>query len=50
MLRHDGFIMAAFLVTGTVLAGMIVAVFIDYGLQHRTLARLLEHSERRGRA
>lgn len=50
MLRHDGFIVAAFMVTGTVLAAMIVAVFIDYGLQHRTLARLLAHSDRRGRA
>ncbi|MHC4042910.1 heme exporter protein CcmD [Bradyrhizobium sp. 23AC] len=50
MLRHDGFIMAAFLVTGTVLAGMIVAVLIDYRFQRRTLSRLLDHSDRRGRA
>lgn len=42
--------MAAFLVTGTILAGMIVAILIDYGLQRRTLARLLDHSDRRGRA
>ena len=51
MVQHGGFIMAAFLVTGTVLAGMIAAVLIDYRVQHRTLRRLLlDHSDPRGRA
>ena len=50
MLQHGGFITAAFLVTGTVLAGMIAAVLIDYRVQHRTLRRLLlDHSDPRGR-
>ena len=41
MVQHGGFIMAAFLVTGTVLAGMIAAVLIDYRVQLRTLRHLL---------
>src|SRR6516164_11783768 len=42
--------MAAFLVTGTVLAGMIATVLIDYRVQLRTLRRLLlDHSDPRGR-
>jgi heme exporter protein CcmD len=49
MVQHGGVIMAAFLVTGTVLAGMIAAVLIDHRAQLRTLRRLLpEHSDRRG--
>ena len=49
MVQHGGFIMAAFLVTGTVLAGMIAAVLIDYRVQIRTLRRLLpDHSDPRG--
>lgn len=39
-----------FLVTGTVLAGMIAAVLIDYRVQRRTLRRLrLGRSDPRGR-
>jgi heme exporter protein CcmD len=50
MVQHGGVIMAAFLVTGTVLTGMIAAVLIDHRAQLRTLRRLLpEHSDRRGR-
>lgn len=50
MMQHSGFIVAAFLVTGTVLAGMIAAVLIDYRVQHRNLRRLLlDHSDPRGR-
>ena len=50
MVQHGEFIMAAFLVTGTVLAGMIAAVLIDYRVQLRTLRRLLpDHSDPRGR-
>ena len=50
MVQHGGFIMAAFLVTGTVLAGLIAAVLIDYRVQLRTLRRLLlDHSNPRGR-
>jgi heme exporter protein CcmD len=41
MMQHVGFIMAAFLVTSTILAGMIAAVLIDYRVQLRTLRRLL---------
>jgi len=41
MLQHGGFITAAFLVTGTVLAGMIAAVLIVYRVQLRTLRHLL---------
>lgn len=49
MVQDGGFIMAAFLVTGTVLAGMIVAVLIDYRVQLGTLRRLLpDHSDPRG--
>jgi heme exporter protein CcmD len=50
MVQHGGYIMAAFLVTGTVLAGMIAAVLIDYRVQLRSLGRLLpDHSDPRGR-
>jgi heme exporter protein CcmD len=50
MVQHGGFIVAAFLVTGTVLAGMIAAVLIDYRVQQRTLRhQLLDHSDSRGR-
>ena len=49
MLQHGRFITAAFLVTGTVLAGMIAAVFIDYRVQLRNLRHLLlDHSDPRG--
>jgi heme exporter protein CcmD len=49
MVQHGGFIIAAFLVTGTVLAGMIAAVFIDYRVQLRNLRHLLlDHSDPRG--
>lgn len=49
-MQHGGFITATFLVTGTVLAGMIAAVVIDYRVQRRTLRRLLlGHSNPRGR-
>ncbi|MEY9161588.1 heme exporter protein CcmD [Bradyrhizobium japonicum] len=41
MAQHGGFIMMAFLVTGSVLAGMIAAVHIDYRVQSRSLRRLL---------
>ncbi len=41
--------MAAFLMTGAVIGGMIAAVLIDYRVQHRTLRRLLlDHSDPRG--
>jgi cytochrome c biogenesis protein CcmG, thiol:disulfide interchange protein DsbE len=44
MVQHGEFIVAAFLVTGTVLVGMIAAVLIDYRVQRRTLHRLrLDH-------
>lgn len=50
MVQHGGFIVVAFLVTGTVLAGMIAAVLIDYRVQLRNLRRLLlDHSDSRGR-
>jgi heme exporter protein CcmD len=50
MVQHGKFIMAAFLVTSAVLAGMIAAVLIDYRIQLRTLRRLLpDHSDPRGR-
>jgi heme exporter protein CcmD len=50
MVQHGGFITAAFLVTGTVLAGMIAAVLIDYRVQLRTLRSLrLDYSDPRGR-
>jgi heme exporter protein CcmD len=50
MMQHSGFITATFLVTGTMLAGMIAAVLIDYRVQRRTLRRLqLRHSDPRGR-
>ncbi|MCK1411586.1 heme exporter protein CcmD [Bradyrhizobium sp. CW4] len=50
MMQHSGFITMTFLVTGTVLAGMIAAVLIDYRVQRRTLRRLrLGHSDPRGR-
>ncbi|MGY0574675.1 heme exporter protein CcmD [Bradyrhizobium sp. RDM12] len=50
MMQHTGFITATFLVTGTMLAGMIAAVLIDYRVQRRTLRRLqLRHSNPRGR-
>ena len=50
MAQHSEFIMAAFLVTGAVLAGMIAAVLIDYRIQLRTLRRLLpDHSDPRRR-
>jgi heme exporter protein CcmD len=49
MVQHGGYIMAAFLVTGTVLAGMIAAVLIDYRVQDHTLRRLqLDHSDPHG--
>ena len=49
MVQHGGFIIAAFLVTGTVLAGMIAAVFIDYRVQLRNSRHLLlDHSDPRG--
>ncbi|MGC1562749.1 MAG: heme exporter protein CcmD [Bradyrhizobium sp.] len=49
MVQHGGFIMAAFLMTGTVLAGMIAAVLIDYRVQHHSLRRLqLDHSDPHG--
>ena len=50
MMQHGGFIVPAFLVTGTVLAVMIAAVLIDYRVQLRILRRLqLDHSDPRGR-
>jgi heme exporter protein CcmD len=50
VMQHSGFITMTFLVTGTVLAGMIAAVLIDYRVQRRTLRRLrLGHSDPRGR-
>jgi len=50
MMQHGGFITAAFLVTGIVLAGMIAAVLIDYRVQLRTLRRLrLDSLDPRGR-
>ncbi|WP_407156521.1 heme exporter protein CcmD [Bradyrhizobium sp. STM 3557] len=46
MVQHGGFIVAAFLMTGTILAGMIAAVLIDYRVQRRLLRRLLpDHSD-----
>lgn len=50
MVQHGGFIMVAFLMTGTILAGMVAAVLIDYRVQHRLLRRLLlDHSDPGGR-
>jgi heme exporter protein CcmD len=50
MAQHGEFIMAAFLVTSAVLAGLIAAVLIDYRIQLRTLRRLLpDHSDPRRR-
>jgi hypothetical protein len=50
MVQHSRFIMAAFLVTGTVLSAMIATVLIEYRVQHRNLRRLLlDHSDPRGR-
>jgi heme exporter protein CcmD len=50
MMQHSGFITATFLVTGTMLAGMIAAVLIDYRVQLRTLRRLrFDSSDPRGR-
>lgn len=50
MVQHSGFIMAAFLVAGSALAGMIAAVLIDYRVQLRALRRLLlDHSDPGGR-
>jgi heme exporter protein CcmD len=50
MMQHGGFITAAFLMTGTILVGMIAAVLIDYRVQLRTLRRLRpDHSDPRGR-
>jgi len=47
MAQHDGFILAAFLVTGVVLVGTIASVLIDYRVQLRTLRRLaLNRSDR----
>jgi heme exporter protein CcmD len=42
--QHLGFIVAAFAVTGVVLAGMIAAVLLDYRAQLQALARLLGRS------
>ncbi|WP_283806577.1 heme exporter protein CcmD [Bradyrhizobium sp. Rc2d] len=48
-MQHGGFITVAFLVTGTILAGMIAAVLIDYRVQLRSLRRLLlDHSDPNG--
>ena len=40
MAQHGGFIAAAYLVTATILIGMIVAVLFEYRLQLHALARL----------
>ncbi|MDI4237946.1 heme exporter protein CcmD [Bradyrhizobium sp. Arg237L] len=40
MAQHGGFIVAAYLVTGTVLIGAIAAVLFDYRHQIHALARL----------
>ena len=40
MVQHEGFIVAAYLVTGTVLIGTIAAVLLDYRLQLDALAHL----------
>ena len=37
---HAGFIVAAYLVTGLVLAGAVLAVVLDHRAQRRALARL----------
>ena len=50
MTEHTGFIVAAFLVTGTVLVGLVVATIFDHRIQLRALARLsTDTSERAGR-
>jgi heme exporter protein CcmD len=38
--QHLGFIIAAFAVTGVVLAGTIAAILLDYRAQLQALARL----------
>jgi heme exporter protein CcmD len=40
MAQHGGFIVAAYLVTGTILIGAVAAVLFDYQRQLRALARL----------
>jgi heme exporter protein CcmD len=40
MAQHGGFIVAAYLVTGTILIGVIAAVLFDYQRQMHALARL----------
>lgn len=40
MAQHGGFIVAAYLVTGTILIGTIAAVLFDYRLRLHALARL----------
>jgi hypothetical protein len=51
MVQYGGSIIAAFLVTGMVLAGMIVTTFINYGVQLRSLRRLaLDRSDRPNRS
>ena len=40
MAQHGGFIVAAYLVTGTILIGTIAAVLFDYRLQLNALTRL----------
>ncbi len=45
---HTGFIVAAFLVTGLVLAGTIAAILLDYREQLKALARLSAMTPGRG--
>lgn len=48
MTEHTGFIVAAFLVTGTVLVGLIVATLLDHRIQRRALARFAPGASERG--
>ncbi len=47
---HAGFIVAAYAVTGLVLAGMLLAILLDYRTQARALARLTEQIGRGGQS
>jgi heme exporter protein D len=40
MQPHTGFIVAAFLATALLLAGMVAVIVLDYRVQRRELARL----------
>lgn len=47
MADHAGFIIAAYAVTALVLAGMLLAILLDYRAQRRSLASLTERLDQR---